>query len=64
MGPLKRGGYLIEWWMGDHLPKHVHVYQDGFEVAKIQIPEMIVLSGRWTRKLRKILEELIRKGDL
>lgn len=34
MGRKKRGGYLIEWWIGDHLPKHVHVYKDGKEVEK------------------------------
>jgi len=59
MGRIKRGNYLIEWWIGDHLPKHVHIYKDGFEVAKIQVPTMRLLSGRLNKQLRKILEALI-----
>lgn len=61
MGRLKRGGYLIEWWMGDHMPKHVHVYEKGREVAKIQVPELLVLSGSMGKHLRKILEEVLQK---
>ena len=64
MGRLKRGGYLIEWWMGDHWPKHVHVYKDGKEVAKVQVPEMRLLTGQWNKKLKKILGELLKKGAL
>lgn len=64
MGRIKRGGYLIEWWMGDHWPKHVHVYQDGKEIAKVQVPEMIVLTGHVNKRLRKILKEILEKGGL
>ena len=59
MGRIKRGGYLIEWWMGDHTPKHVHVYKDGREVAKVRVPEMIVLTGNLNKKLKKIFQKLI-----
>lgn len=38
MGRIRRGGYLIDWWIGDHTPKHVHVYRDGVLVAKVEIP--------------------------
>ncbi len=62
MGRVKRGGYLIEWWMGDHLPKHVHVYKDGEFVAKISIPGFIVLRGKMTNRLKKILDDLLKKG--
>lgn len=64
MGREKRGGYLIEWWMGDHLPKHVHVYKKGKEVAKVQIPSFLVLKGAVSKKLQKILKELTREGKL
>lgn len=59
MGRIKRGNYLIEWWIGDHLPKHVHIYKNGNEIAKIQIPAMRILSGRMNKQLRKILKTLI-----
>jgi hypothetical protein len=64
MGRVRRGGYLIEWWIGDHHPKHVHVYKDGRLVAKIEVPGLLVLSGAMNRKLRKILEELIREKQI
>ena len=64
MGREKREGYIIEWWIGDHSPKHVHVYKKGREVAKIVIPDMRVLSGRMDRKLKKIIEELVEAGKI
>ena len=64
MGRVKRGGYLIEWWIGDHSPKHVHIYENGKEIAKIQIPEMILLSGRMSKKLRKVIDGLLKGNQL
>ena len=59
MGRERRGGYLIEWWLGDHWPKHVHVYKDGREVAKVSVPDLRVLSGKMNNRLKKILKNLI-----
>jgi hypothetical protein len=59
LGRIKRGGYLFEWWMGDHYPKHIHIYKNRKEIAKIRIPEMIVLKGKVNKNLRKIIEKLI-----
>ncbi len=64
MGREKRGGFLIEWWLGDHLPKHVHVYKDGKEIAKIVLPSLKVLNGKMNKKLKKILMELIEEGRI
>jgi hypothetical protein len=25
MGRVRRGGYIIKWFIGDHPPRHVHV---------------------------------------
>jgi len=46
------------------MPKHVHIYQEGREVAKVCVPELIVLTGKMNRRLRRILEELLREGRL
>jgi hypothetical protein len=59
MGRVKRGGYIIEWWIGDHYPKHVHVYRDGRLIAKVQVPGIVVLTGKLNRKLLKIFKELV-----
>lgn len=55
---------MIEWWIGDHLPKHVHIYEDGKEIVKIRIPEMIVLTGRINKRILKILAGLVKEGVL
>lgn len=64
MGRERRGGYLIEWWIGDHAPKHVHVYRGGRLVAKIEVPGMLVLTGKMSRRLRTILEALRAEGRI
>ena len=64
MGRVKRGGYIIEWWIGDHNPKHVHIYRDKKEVAKVQIPGMVVLTGKLNKKLMKILKRLVREKKI
>ena len=64
MGREKRGGYIVEWWMGDHKPKHVHIYKDGDMVAKVAVPGMSILSGRVNSRIRKLLLELIREGRI
>jgi hypothetical protein len=64
LGREKRGGYIIEWWMGDHLPMHVHIYEDGREIAKVEIPGLLVLQGKMNARLKKILEALIDEGKI
>lgn len=64
MGRLKRGGYIIEWWMGDHYPKHVHIFKDGREIAKVQVPGMIVLTGKLTKKIRQLLAKLVKEKTI
>ena len=31
---IRRGGFIFLAWMGDHGPRHVHVYRDGTLVVK------------------------------
>lgn len=62
MGRIKRGGYFMEWWVGDHLPKHIHIYWQDKPYAKVQIPGMRLKWGRMNRRLKKILLRLIKEG--
>lgn len=64
MGRIRRGGYLIEWWIGDHSPKHVHVYKDGRLVAKVEVPSLLVLTGKTDRRLSKLLSELVKEKKI
>lgn len=64
MGRWKRGGYLFEWWIGDHPPKHVHVYKNGKEVAKVEVPNFRILKGNMNKSLKKIMGELLKRMKL
>lgn len=65
MGRSRRGGYIFEFWVGDHPPRHVHVLKDRKLIAKVEIDEELTLmEGKINRKVRKILRMLIKKGEL
>ena len=64
MGKLRRGNFVFIWWIGDHLPPHVHVFFKGKEVAVWAINEKLALEGRVSGRLRKVIDELYREGVL
>ena len=36
MGRIRRGGYVFLWWMGDHAPRHVHVFdKNGKAITRV-----------------------------
>ena len=38
MGKVRRGGYIIVWWAGDHEPRHVHVNtSSGLKLGRLDI---------------------------
>jgi hypothetical protein len=65
-GEITRRGYRIQWFVGDHGPRHVHVY-DAKErfLGRLDIERMRGIEG-WipSRKLIKVIEELKREGRL
>lgn len=63
MGFIRRGGYQIVFWIGDHLPKHVHVYKDGKLILKWDVKKEEPMGGKTaSRRLTKILKKLKREG--
>ncbi|MGE4233504.1 MAG: DUF4160 domain-containing protein [Bacteriovoracia bacterium] len=64
MGKIRRGGYVFITRIGDHDPRHVHVYRDGKEIAKWNLEDWALMNGEVNSKLLKILEELIKEGEL
>lgn len=66
MGRIKINNFLIEWWLGDHYPKHVHIFKDGKFYAKIEIPSMKLLEEKKKvpAKIIKVIEKLVEKGAL
>ncbi|OGV73978.1 MAG: hypothetical protein A3K19_22805 [Lentisphaerae bacterium RIFOXYB12_FULL_65_16] len=66
MGKVRRDGYIITWWKGDHTPRHVHVKTAGGEkLGRLDITAMRGLEG-WMpdRKLVTLIEQLRDEGRL
>jgi hypothetical protein len=65
LGRIRRGGYIFDFWVGDHLPRHVHVLRDRKLIAKVELDEQLtVMEGKINRRIRKILKTLVKEGKL
>lgn len=64
MGKLRRGGYVLVTWKGDHPPQHVHVYRNGRLVVKWDLDHKKPMRGQTTRQVRKLIEKLESEGLL
>jgi hypothetical protein len=66
MGKIRRGGYLFLWWIGDHPPRHVHVFDaKGKLLGRVTVPGGQPLDS-WTpsSKVIRILGQLEKEGRL
>ena len=66
MGKIRRGGYIITWWKGDHEPRHVHVKTaSGKKLGRLDITVWRGLEG-WTPdpKLVAVIKQLKQEGRL
>jgi len=66
MGRIRRGGYIITWFVGDHEPRHVHVETAGGKlVGRFDLRTRKGLEG-WQpgRKLLQVVAELEKEGRL
>lgn len=61
---VRRGGYVFQTWVGDHGPRHVHIYCDGKLVLKWDLDEWAPLEGVPTRRLIRLICDLDREGLL
>lgn len=64
MGKIKRGGYIFLTWIGDHDPKHVHVYRDKKLICKWDLMNQKVMVGKISKKILKCIQELDAEGKL
>ena len=66
MGRVRRSGFIIEWFIGDHEPLHIHVYDaKGSFLGRLDLKTMIGVEG-WipSRKLRDLVQKLKIEGIL
>lgn len=64
VGKVRRGNYVFVSWIGDHAPRHVHVYRDGLPVVKWDLESWRPMKGEATRRVMKLIEELEKEGRL
>jgi hypothetical protein len=64
VGKIRRGGYVFVSWIGDHTPRHVHVYRDGTLVVKWDLENRRPMKGEASRRILKLIEELESEGNL
>jgi hypothetical protein len=64
VGKIRRGGYVFVSWIGDHTPRHVHVYRDGTLVVKWDLENRRLMKGEASRRILKLIEELESEGNL
>jgi hypothetical protein len=64
MAKIRRGGYVFVTWVGDHPPRHVHVYRDGMLVVKWDLERWQAMQGAAPARVRKLLAELVEEGLL
>ena len=66
MGKVRRGGYILEWFVGDHVPRHIHVYTSKHKfIGRLDVDRLVGIEG-WTpdRKLIKLIADLKNEGRL
>ena len=66
MGKVRRGGYVFQWWIGDHSPYHVHVFDSNGKLLGRVIVETQQPLDDWKlpRKVVAVLRQLQAEGRL
>ena len=66
MGRVRRGGYILTWVIGDHEPRHIHVYDNKHRlIGRLDVDRLVGIEG-WTpdRKLIKLVQDLRNESRL
>ena len=53
---------IIVQYASDHVPRHVHVYEDGKRLLKFDLESWTVIEGRMTPRARRALDLLRGEG--
>ena len=64
MGKIRRGGFVFITRIGDHAPRHVHVYKDGALVVKWDLEHDVAMRGRASSRILGLIAELRQEGAL
>jgi hypothetical protein len=61
---IRRGGFVFLAWVGDHSPRHVHVYRDGVLVVKWDLDNWQPMKGHASARIERLLRQLVEEGRL
>lgn len=64
MSKIRRGNHVFLTWVGDHRPRHVHVYREGKLVVKWDLENWRPMKGVAPLRVIRLLLELRREGRL
>ena len=64
MSKIRRGGFIFVTWVGDHPPRHVHVYKDGRFIVKFDLERFKVIKGNISKLVLVHIKELVSEGLL
>ena len=64
MSKIRRGGFVFVTWVGDHPPRHVHVYRDGRLVVTWDLDRGQAMAGSAPARVRRLLAGLVEEGLL
>lgn len=56
MGRKRIGGFIFEWYIGDHRPYHIHVYKDDVHLGRFDLEQQKPMKDlQMTNTLRQAL---------
>ena len=66
MGKIRRGGYMFIWWIGDHRPRHVHVFdKDDRLITRVNLETMEPMDiSKIEGKILVLIRQLQNEGRL
>ena len=64
MAKIRRGGFVFISWVGDHSPRHVHVYREGKLVVKWDLEKSQPMKVQASTRLKKLIAELESENQL
>ena len=64
MTKIRRGGYIFITWIGDHPPRHVHIYRNSKLVIKFDLERWKVMEGKINGTIFTLLTKLRSEGLL
>jgi len=62
MGKIRRGGFIFIQWIGDHDPRHVHVYKDGHLICKWDLENQRLMKGKISQRVLELIWDLESEG--